>query len=98
MKRFLKWALIALAAVGCWAAIQQARQTSNLPAVRQEVVTTQPGVPVGIVALAVLVGSNSGARFVGGLQRWQGSFQTFNAWLIIAIGAYLTLSGSLRLF
>ena len=55
-------------------------------------------VPVGIVALAVLVGSNSGARFVGGLQRWQGSLQTFNAWLIIAIGAYLTLCGSLRLF
>ena len=44
MKRFLKWALVALAAVGCWAAIQQARQVAELPAVRQEVVTTRPGV------------------------------------------------------
>jgi hypothetical protein len=44
MKRFLKWALVALAAVGCWAAIQQARQMTELPAVRQGPVTTQPGV------------------------------------------------------
>jgi hypothetical protein len=44
MKRFLKWALVALAAVGCWAAIQQARQVTGLPAVRQAVVTTRPGV------------------------------------------------------
>jgi cytochrome c biogenesis protein CcdA len=55
-------------------------------------------VPVGIVALAVLVGANSGARLVGGIQRWQGPLQTVNAWLIVAIGAYLTLSGSLRIF
>ncbi len=44
MKRFLKWALFALAAVGCWAAVQQARQVSDLPAVPSKVVTTQPGV------------------------------------------------------
>ena len=197
MKRFLKWALVALAAVGCWVAIQQARQVAELPAVRQAFVTTQPGVtpdviqvtyfssdvrcatcvrierltretvelnfgparpgategliswglpgafllgllfavtfcptsaalffgsllplaltsptqlplfviyglatavPVGIVALAVLVGASSGAKFAGGLQRPQKPLQTFNAWLIIAIGGYLTLTSSLRLF
>ncbi len=49
MKRLLKWALIALAAVGCWAAIQQARQTSDLPAVRQEIVTSQPGVAPDVI-------------------------------------------------
>ena len=49
MKRFLKWALIALAAVGCWAAIQQARQSPDLPAVRQEVVTTRPGVAADVI-------------------------------------------------
>jgi len=43
-KRILKFALIALAGVGCWAAIQQARQAADVPAVRQEVVTTRPGV------------------------------------------------------
>ena len=51
MKRVLKWALIGLAAAGCWAAMQVARQASDLPVVRQEVVTTQPG----ITADAVLV-------------------------------------------
>ncbi len=35
-KRILKFALIALAGVGCWAAIQQARQAADLPAVRQD--------------------------------------------------------------
>ena len=49
MKRFLKWALVALAAVGCWAAIQQARQVTELPAVRQAVVTTQPGVAPDVI-------------------------------------------------
>ncbi len=44
MKSFLKWALVALAAVGCWAAIQQARQMTELTAVRREAVKTQPGV------------------------------------------------------
>jgi adenylate cyclase len=44
MKKILKWTLLALAAVGCWAAIQQARHVSGLPAVPQAVVTTQPGV------------------------------------------------------
>ena len=49
MKRILKWALIGLAAVGCWAAIQQARQVSDLPAVRQAVVTTRPGVAADVI-------------------------------------------------
>lgn len=52
-------------------------------------------VPVAVVALAVLFGAQAGARVVGGLQRWQGPLQTANAWLIVGIGAYLTLSGSL---
>jgi cytochrome c biogenesis protein CcdA len=55
-------------------------------------------VPVGVVALAVLAGAGSGARLVGGIQRWQGPLQTVNAWLIVAIRTYLTLSGSLRIF
>lgn len=49
MKRFLQWALVALAAVGCWAAIQQARQVTDLPAVRPMVVTTQPGVAPDVI-------------------------------------------------
>jgi hypothetical protein len=49
MKRFLEWALVALAAVGCWAAIQEARQAADLPAVRQTVVTTQPGVAPDVI-------------------------------------------------
>lgn len=52
-------------------------------------------VPVAVVALAVLFGAQAGARLVGGLQRWQGSLQTANAWLIVAIGTSLTLSGTL---
>ena len=48
-KRILKFALIALAGVGCWAAIQQARQAADLPAVRQTVVTTQPGVAPDVI-------------------------------------------------
>lgn len=54
-------------------------------------------VPVGVVALAVVLGANSGAKVVGGLRRWQGPLQTINAWLIIAVGGYLTLASSLRL-
>jgi hypothetical protein len=54
------------------------------------------GLP-GAFLLAVLFGAQAGARLVGGLQRWQGPLQTANAWLIVGIGAYLTLSGSLGL-
>jgi len=49
MKRVLKWTLIGLAAAGCWAAVQMARQASDLPAVPQEVVATQPGVAADAV-------------------------------------------------
>lgn len=49
MKGFLKWALVALAAAGCWAAIQQARQVADLPAVRPTVVRTQPGVAPDVI-------------------------------------------------
>ena len=48
-KRIFKFALIALAGVGCWAAIQQARQAADLPAVRPTVVTTQPGVTPDVI-------------------------------------------------
>ena len=48
-KRILTFALIALAGVGCWAAIQQARQAADLPAVRQTVVTTQPVVTPDVI-------------------------------------------------
>ena len=48
-KRILRFALIALAGVGCWAAIQQARKAADLPAVRQTVVTTQPGVTPDVI-------------------------------------------------
>jgi cytochrome c-type biogenesis protein len=51
-------------------------------------------VPVAVVALAVLFGAQAGAEVVGGLQRWQGPLQKVNAWLIVAVGAYLTLSGT----
>ena len=54
-------------------------------------------VPVAVVALAVQLGASTGARLVGGIQRWQGPLQAVNAWLIVAIGAYLTLSGTLKL-
>lgn len=52
-------------------------------------------IPVAIVALAILFGAQAGARVLGGVQRWQEPLQTVNAWLIVGIGAYLTLSGSL---
>ena len=52
-------------------------------------------VPVAIVALLVLLGASGGAKVLGGLERWQGPLQTANGWLIVAIGAYLTLSGTL---
>jgi cytochrome c biogenesis protein CcdA len=54
-------------------------------------------VPVGIVALAVLFGAEAGARFAGGIQRWQQPLQTLNGSLIAGIGVWLTLSGTLGL-
>jgi hypothetical protein len=49
MKPVLKWTLIGLVAAGCLAAVQMARQASDLPAVDQGVVTTQPGVAADAV-------------------------------------------------
>jgi hypothetical protein len=49
MKRLHKWALVALAAVGCWAAIQQARQAADLPAVLPKVVMTQPSAAPDVI-------------------------------------------------
>jgi len=40
MKRVFKRALLAPAAVGCWAAIRQVRQVSDLPAVAQTVIVS----------------------------------------------------------
>ena len=54
-------------------------------------------VPVAVVALAVLFGAQAGAKVLGGVQRWQRPLQTVNAWLIVCIGVYLTLSGPLGL-
>lgn len=51
--------------------------------------------PVAVVALVVPFGVQAGAALVGGLQRWQGALQTANGWLLVAIGIYLTLSGTL---
>lgn len=51
--------------------------------------------PVAVVALAVLFGAQAGAKLVGGLQRWQRALQIANGWLIVVIGIYLTLSGTL---
>jgi hypothetical protein len=48
-KRILTFALVALAGVGCWAAIQQARQAADLPAVRPEVIAMQPGVAPDVI-------------------------------------------------
>jgi hypothetical protein len=47
------------------------------------------------VLFAITFCPTSAALLVGGLQRWQGPLQTANARLIVAIGANLTLSGSL---
>ena len=51
--------------------------------------------PSRCVALAVPFGAQAGDPSLRGLQRWQGPLQTANAWLIVAIGVYLTLSGTL---
>lgn len=49
IKQVLKWALMALAAVGCWAAIQQARKVADLPAIPQAVVTTRSVVAPDVI-------------------------------------------------
>ena len=54
-------------------------------------------VPVAVVALLILLGAKSGATVLGGLERWQHGIQTSTAWVILAVGVYLTLSGTLKL-
>ena len=49
MKQYVKWALIGLATVGCIAAIQQARQAADLPAVTEKSVVTQPGLTPDLI-------------------------------------------------
>ena len=49
MKRFLKWALIGLVVIGAFAAVQQARRYSDLPAITPTVVNVQPGVAADAV-------------------------------------------------
>lgn len=53
-------------------------------------------VPVAIVALLILLGASGGASVFGGLERWQGRVQTATAWVILGVGVYLTLSGTLK--
>lgn len=54
--------------------------------------------PVGVLALLIVLGAGSAARFMGGVHRWQPLLQKATAGIIVAAGAYLTLTGTLRLF
>lgn len=45
--------------------------------------------PVAVVALAILFEAQAGAKPVGGLQRWQGSLQTANAWFDSGAGPFV---------
>ncbi len=47
--RYVKWALLALAAVGCWAAIQQAREVVGTPIVESKVVAILPGMVPDVI-------------------------------------------------
>lgn len=53
-------------------------------------------VPVALVALLILLGASGGASVLGGLERWQGRVQAATAWVILGVGIYLTLSGTLK--
>lgn len=53
-------------------------------------------VPVAIVALLVLLGASGGAKVLGGLERWQAGIQAVTGWIILAVGIYLTLTGTLK--
>lgn len=53
--------------------------------------------PVGALALLVVVGAGSATRVLSNVQRWQGRIQSVTAWIILAVGAYLTLSGPMGL-
>jgi cytochrome c biogenesis protein CcdA len=53
--------------------------------------------PVGAMALLVVLGAGSAARAIKDVQRWQGRVQAVTAWVILTVGVYLTLSGTLKL-
>lgn len=53
--------------------------------------------PVAVLALLVVLGVGSAARVMNDVQRWQRRVQVVTAWVILAVGAYLTLSGTLKL-
>lgn len=53
--------------------------------------------PVAVLALLVVLGAGSAARVMDDVQRWQGRVRAATAWVILATGVYLTLSGTLKL-
>lgn len=53
--------------------------------------------PVAVLALIVVLGASSAARVMNDVQRWQDRVRNATAWVMLAAGAYLTLSGTLRL-
>jgi threonine/homoserine/homoserine lactone efflux protein len=50
--------------------------------------------PVAVLALLIVLGAGSAARVMSNLQCWQGRVQTATASVILAVGVYLTLSGT----
>jgi cytochrome c biogenesis protein CcdA len=54
--------------------------------------------PVGVLALLIVLGTGSAARWMGGIKRVQPLLHKATAWVIVAVGTYLTLTGTLRLF
>lgn len=53
--------------------------------------------PVAVLALLIVLGAGSAARVMNDVQRWQGRVQAVTAWVILAVGVYLTLSGTFKL-
>lgn len=52
--------------------------------------------PVAVLALLVVLGAGSAVRVMDDVQRWQGRVRAATAWVILATGMYLTLSGTLK--
>jgi cytochrome c-type biogenesis protein len=53
--------------------------------------------PVGALALLVVLGAGSAAQVMKNVQRWQARVQAITAGVIVAVGVYLALSGTLKL-
>jgi cytochrome c-type biogenesis protein len=53
--------------------------------------------PVAVLALLIVLGAGSAARVMRDVGRWQCLVRAATAWVILATGAYLTLSGTFRL-